>query len=348
MKNFVTSSVVIGCLLLIAAGNTSASYTPKPASLDSAQLRSPFLAAFGSHFELVKDELKSRSRESGGGEYWLAYVKPFQAGYFALQYRYRYHDKLYSHVEREILFSVGPKGCRRGPPSSMVYGRFCLGDTVIIPVLVNNFTDHQFKLAKHQPLTDEKDWQTFAERYPDSHDQGLDKTPVANPSESLRYVGCRSHKMLHRSAGYTLQLMAEFEAVKPGRFNLLASSSPQTLKPGESPAGSLPIIVVARDAPVILIAGREEVRGYTIGHDGREYLSSTSGNNYMTNLIVLQPGDRISVNYFSVRRGREYEGAGFASRLADPAESIKPMISVHPFALDKTWEFSDWLVDYLP
>lgn len=339
-------ALVAYCLLVIAIPTAAQSRRPQPPG--SAQLRSGFLAAFGSDFDLVKDEFKSRSRESGGGEFWLAHVKPIHTGYFGLQYRYRYNDKLYSHVEHEILFSVGPRGCRRGPPASGVYGRFCLGDTVIVAIVANDFTGHEFKLARNQPLKDEKDWQTFDEKYPASRDQELDETPVPNPSESLRYVGRRSHRMFHRSPGYTLRLLAEFEAVRPGKFNLHAAASAETLKSGETPAGGIPIIVVARDTPVTLIAGREEVRAYTM-RANEEYLSSTSGNSYMTNVIILQPGDRLSVLYFSVARGRRDE-RGMNARLdrSDPAETLKPVISVHPFSVTRAYDFSDWLVDYLP
>ena len=217
---------------------------------------------------------------------------------------------------------------------------------MLVPVLVNSFTEHEFKLTKSQPWRAE-DWQTFDDRYPEVRDQKLDKTPVANPSESLRYVGRGSHKMFHRNPGYTLELQAVFEAVKPGKFNLMASSVSQAEASGKTPYGSLPIIVVARDTPVTLIAGREETRGFAMGFNG-EYLSSTSGNNYMTSLIILQPGDRISVRYLSVRRGPQYE-LGLSGRYApDPAEGLKPVISVHPFLLETKYDFGAWLVDYLP
>ncbi len=69
--------------------------------------------------------------------FWLAYVKARQPGYFTLQYSFKRDDKHYSHEEREIHITVAPKGCRRGPPSSGVYPRFCMGDTIIVPVLVS-------------------------------------------------------------------------------------------------------------------------------------------------------------------------------------------------------------------
>lgn len=315
---------------------------------DSAPLRASFLAAFGSDFELVRDKIKSRTNEQGGGTFWLAYVKARQPGYFTLQYSFKRDDKHYSHEERDIHFSVAPRGCRRGPASSGVYSRFCMGDTIIVPMLVSGGSGFEFKLTKQTPAADE-DWKTFDEKFPETRDHQLDKTAVENPSESLRYLGRQPNKMLHRSLGYTLQLVAEFEAVKPGKFNLLVTSSSPSAESDETPHNSRAIIVVNRDTPVTLIAGREQVRGFTMGHDGREYVSSTSGNSYITSLMVLQPGDRISVQYLSLRRSGNFERR-MRSGLdkADPDEKTKPVISVHPFALETRYDYGGWLVDYLP
>ena len=244
--------------------------------------------------------------------------------------------------------TVAPKGCRRGPPSSGVYPRFCMGDTIIVPVFVAGASSHQFKLTKQPPAANE-DWQTFDEKYPNFNDRDLDKTPVENPSASLRYVGRRSHKMLHRRPGYTLQLFADFEAVNPGKFNLLVSSSAYRGPAGKTPAGSISIIVVDRSTSLTLIAGREQVRGFTMGHNGQEYVSSTSGNSYMTSLIVLQPGDRVSFRYLSAIRSPQFEREEVArSGRVDPAEATMPVISVHPFALETKYDFGGWLLDYLP
>ena len=338
---------LVGLLLFIFLPS-SAAQSRRRNTPDADLLRAGFLGAFGNDFELVKDGITPRTNEQGGGMYWLAYVKARQPGYFTLQYSFKRDDKHYSHEEREMHITVAPKGCRRGPPSSGVYPRFCMGDTIIVPVFVAGASSHQFKLTKQPPAADE-DWQTFDEKYPDFRDRDLDKTPVENPSESLRYVGRRSYKMLHRKPGYTLQLFADFEAVKPGRFNLLVSSSAYRGLADKTPAGSIPIIVVDRSTSLTLIAGREEVRGFTMGHNGQEYVSSTSGNSYMTSLIILQPGDRVSFLYLSAIRSPRFERDGNARRDGfDPAEATAPVISVHPFALETKYDFGAWLVDYLP
>lgn len=340
--------VLTAASLFILFASTTAQ-TRRSAAPDPASLRASFLATFGNDFELVKDEIAPRSNEQGGGMFWLAYVKPHAPGHYTLQYSFKRDDKHYSHEEREIPVSVAPAGCRRGPPSSGVYSRFCMGDTIIVPVMVSGASAHEFKLKKQAPAADE-DWKTFDEKYPDFRDRDLDKTPVSNPTQSLQYVGRRSHKMLHRRPGYTLQLFADFDAVKPGRFNLLVSSSAYLGPSDKTPGGSIPIIVVDRGTPVTLIAGREAVRGFTMGHNGQEYESSSSGNSYMTNLILLQPGDRISVLYLSVTRSGDFERRTNSGRdeSSDPVEGTKPVISVHPFALETRYDFGGWLLHYLP
>ena len=340
-----TRVVLVAASLFVFFASATAQ-TRRSAAAESASLRTSFLAAFGEHFDLLKDEFKSHPSGAGSGRFWLAYVKPKHPGYFALQYRYRPKDPHFSQVEHEIRFGVGPKGCRRGPPDAGVYGRFCVGDTVIIPVVFESSNGYEFKLVKGDTAANEGA-KTFDELYP-NRNRELNKEPVANPSASLRYVGRGSHKSLHRNPGYTLHLYADFEAVKPGKFNLLVSTSTVGATLDKSPVG-IPIIVVDRGTPVTLIAGREETRGFSMGHNGQEWLSSTSGNSYMTNLIVLQPGDRISFSYLSVRRGPQFERDGYARRGGvDPVENTMPVISVHPFALETRYDFGAWLVDYLP
>lgn len=340
---------VVVCLLLLVFVPSGAAQSRGRNVPDAKTLRAGFVSAFGNDLELVKDELKKRPDDNGRDVFWLAYVKPRAPGYFILRYRFKPDDKHYSHVEHLISFTVAPRGCRRGPPSFGVYTKFCMGDTIIVPVIVSRAAAHSFELTKQAPAADE-DWKTFDEKYPATRDHGLDKTPVENPSESLRYVGRREDIRHNRGLGYTLYLHAEFEAVKPGRFNLMVSSSPQLAHEREAPPGSKTIIVVDRDTPVTLIAGREEVRGFTMGNDGQEYVSSTTDRGNMTNLIVLQPGDRISFTYLTVRRDGDFERRmnrrGVDEK--DPAAETKPVISVHPFLFETRYDYSGWLADYLP
>jgi hypothetical protein len=90
------------------------------------------------------------------------------------------------------------------------------------------------------------------------------------------------------------------------------------------------------------------VRGYRKGFQGREHLVSTSDHDYMTNVLILQPGDRIVVGYFGIVRNSDYVGGSFGPIGRDPSEDLKPVIKVRPFAPDTGRDFTEWIVDYLP
>jgi hypothetical protein len=321
-------------------------------TFDAGQLRDRFAEAVGKDFEIVKDEFKQRSNASGGGTYWLVHVKPKHSGYFKFTYRYNYNDSLYSHLEREFSLNVGRKGCRRGPPYTGSYSRFCAGDTIIIPIVINGFTEHQFSLTSTE-FTKEDD-AAFERQLPDAADENLDRSAVSNTvAEYMRYAGNNSYKMLHRNGGYTLEAYATFEAQRPGRFNLGlgAAFEGRQADVSSDATGGVPIIIVSRETPVTLLASRHEVRGYSKGYDGREWVSSVSGDAFMTDLIILQPGDRISLKYYSTIRSREFERqerAGDAKADESLEKIPPPVIGKRPFAPQSEYDFTEWLVDYLP
>ncbi len=319
-------------------------------SIDLEQLRSKFEAALGEQFEVVKGELKGRSNAQGGGTYWLAHIKPKQPGFYNLTYRYNYNDPHYSHVEREFTMNVGRKGCRRGVPSYGSYHRYCMGDTIIFPVAIFNFTEHEFTL-KSTAHTPEQD--AVWERPPsESADGKLDSTPVTNPlADNLRYVGSTNHKLLHRNGGYTLEAYAVFEAVSPGRFNLSLSADfpdlPSAVLSSVGHSSGTPIIIVFHGTPVTLLASSHGVNGYTTGYDGKEFVRSTSGDSFMTDVTIMVPGDRISLKYFTTIRRATYEREERSGKITSDVVP-PPQITKHPFELKSEYNFTEWLVDYLP
>ncbi len=364
------SSAVIRLLLFVllvaSACPVLAQKHPVRKSVDFEQLRSTFVAAVANDFELVKDELKQRSNQSGGGTYWLAHLKAKHPGTFTLSYRYNYNDPHYSHVERIFNLNIGRKSCRRGVPNYGSYFRFCLGDTIIFPVVINNFTEHEFTL-KSTAYTPEQDavWEKV---YKEPRDESLDQTAVNNPAaDLLRYVGSSSYKMLHRNGGYTLEARAVFEAQNPGRLNLglsaafpdLPSAILSSVGVGNG-GGGTSIIIVSRDTPLTLLASAHGVEGYTRGYDGSEFVSSTSGDSFMIDVIFLQPGDRISLKYYTTIRSARYERSELAknankeptadshSRKDEPDNVPPPLISKLPFALKTDYNFTEWLEHYLP
>jgi hypothetical protein len=79
-----------------------------------------------------------------------------------------------------------------------------------------------------------------------------------------------------------------------------------------------------------------------------------SGDAYMTDLMILQPGDRISLQYFTTIRSRSYERREHAANDPRAGDSDlidkvpPPLISKNPFALNTEYNFTEWLTDYLP
>ncbi len=81
-----------------------------------------------------------------------------------------------------------------------------------------------------------------------------------------------------------------------------------------------------------LLASGHAVRGYRKGYDGKEQVSSTSGDAFMTDLFILQRGDRISLRYFTTRRSARFERTERAEETS--ADVIPPpLITKLPFAL---------------
>ena len=338
-----STSFSILCFLLLTAPFASVARSPEFQTPNAATLRSKFVEAFGKDFDLVKDEFKTQT--PGGGIYWLAHLKPKRTGRFYLQHTYKDPHENYSHIEQEIRVGVAPQGCVRGLPFAATYTRICLGDTIIFPVEVNDFTNHQFKLIRADYPNADSDWKTFDDPRPEMLRSGFDPTAIANPvAESLRYEGSYSVNAALAYPGYTIQWYALFEALKPGRFNLEVSAV------NAATTGvfrTQPIIVVAPGVPLTVVAAREELRFFSRRKHGRERLAGSSGNSYVTDLMILQPGDRISLPYHTFTRNLEDErrfGAGIG---ADPTD-IKPVIIVHPFSLDPNYNINEWLIGYLP
>jgi hypothetical protein len=51
------------------------------------------------------------------------------------------------------------------------------------------------------------------------------------------------------------------------------------------------------------------------------------------------------VNYFTVWRSEDFEG-GY--KLTDPSENLKSVIKALPFSVGPTYDFTEWMMEYLP
>ncbi len=317
---------------------------------EAARLRGALAAAVGEHFEVARDRLTRRSNWHGGGTYWLAHLRARRPGGFQLGYRYRYndrvnpHDPLYTFVEHKTFVNVGPVGCARRPRSNSV----CVGDTVILPVVFNDYTEHTFQLeAQPYAPADAATEKSLREM----EDGSLHREPVHNPAgEFMRYVGRRVYYSPHRAPGYTMTFHATFEAVKPGAFNLAvtmpasadAADGPKTLAETAG-ARAVPVVVVAPGTPITVISSGDNVHGYT-----ERFSSSGGGNSYRTTPVILQVGERLTLEYLKYsRRGLSARGEK-EEALEATVKQQAPAITLLPFYVDPALDFNEWLVEFLP
>lgn len=302
-----------------------------PATPDTARLRQSLAWALGGDFRIVRHELSSGIPERGG-TFWLVHVAPARSGNFHFQYRYPYvdrahpNDPLYTHVQHESYLRVGERGCRRRQEARDA----CLGDTLILPFVVNGTAAHTFSLAYRGPIEPSRLRPGPLPRQPAA--DGV-RNPVA---EHLEYLGMDTDVMLHRSLGSTTVYRATFEAKAPGRFNLRVQTSDPGPTPPAASAGDVPVIIVEPGRPVTRLLEGESV---TQVHESRGF-SSHSGNQYLTTPLLLQPGDRVTLEFGRVSvRGR------------DPAPGRQPPTPVIvrlPFAVDREARFNAWIADRLP
>ncbi len=313
------------------AKETAKEFRPTPAQqAEAARLRRSLAETLGEHFEVARERLTRRSNWHGGQLYWLAHLRAKRPGEYYVVYKYRYKDRvrpqdpLYTFVEHQTLVRVGPRGCSRRPRNNSV----CVGDTFILPVVVNDYTEHTFSLAA-QPY---KPGDPSTEKALRGMDEaGLQRETVPNPAEKfMKYLGSRAHYSPHRALGYTVTYMATFEAVAPGSFNFTVGAS------------SMPIVVVGPGDAVTVLSSGDNVHGYT------ERFSSRSGNNYQTTPVILQVGERLTLHYggYSVR-GRSARGEN-KEEIEAGIKDHPPVITLLPFRVDPAQVFNEWVVEFLP
>lgn len=325
-----------------------------PVERDAGALRRALAGALGGEFEIVRDELTRRSTYHGGGAYWLAHLRPKRPGGFTLKYAYRYEDPFTTgdtretRAEHSFQLNVGPRGCRRRPAHMASSFEPCLGDTVIVPIALDAYrrvyTGHTFEFtarpaAPRAAPAGPEDWEL---RLSQQQDAELRRDAVANPlAAHLKYLGSTVSVRPHRSPGYTAEYHATFEAVSPGRFNLLLGvGAPGAPGPGGGAGGGVPVIVVERGTRVTWLAAQEAVSEYIGG------FSSHAGNSYLTTPVVMQPGERLTLRYDGyTRRGLRAAGDGPGEVEAHPRP---PVITRLPFRVDPDESFNEWIVAHLP
>jgi hypothetical protein len=335
MHGLLTGSIVLVALHL---GDGSLAAQP-PAAPDTARLRQSLAATLGPAFDIVRTELRADASERAG-TFWLVHTRPRRSGDYQFRYTYEYRDRhrpgdpLYTHVEHTSVLRVGEAGCWRRYEGKDA----CLGDVLILPVVAGDpaggYAGHTFEVVRRGDAGAAAEPRAAATAAP-----GADM--IANPATAhVRYLGSRVEVMPHRSLGFTGVVQAEFEAHAPGAFNLSVHPSRADTASPPAAARSVPIVVVARGEPVTVLLANERVRSY---HDSGSF-ASHRGNQYLTTVLLLQPGDRISLQYHTTSiRGRDLTPAE-----EEALHAMSPELSTHPFVVPAGARFNGWIAAHLP
>lgn len=311
------------------------------------QLRKSFKETVSQDFEIVKDYINNRSAERGGETFWLVHVKPKRSGHYALKYTYKYTHK-FSHPEEgenELIIRVGEKNCNRYNSNNLGIGNVCLGDTIIVPIRLDQRANHEFSLkstysdGQHIGKT-EKFWTPAY----------TETLPIVNHLEKhLKYLGTVRSVMPHRNYGAeTITYTAYFEAKEPGRFNFATTTFADNEKISEAKEwnalDALPIIILKPGTPITALVYSEN----TINYSDEKRFSGHAGNNFLTKLLILQPGDVFSVEYSSYVEREELGKKNIFTEKDIDRKNRKLVMYKLPFVVNKDWSYNEWLIDYLP
>lgn len=329
MQGLLRGTVLCFALALSRPAGAQPAGAPPPhaAQPDTAQLRQGLAAALGSDFQIVRTGLHAGLRERGG-IFWLAHVRPLRSGDYSLRYVHEYVDRvrpadpLYTHVEHTTGFSVGEAGCARRAEGRTA----CLGDVIVIPVMAGDgrgpLGGHVFEASRRG---DAGAWQRSPEPAPEDDLAATTPNPAA---PHLRYLGARLGEMPHRSLGETVELSAVFEAGAPGALELSVGGV------------AVPVVVVARGTPVTVLLENERIREY---HQDAGFASHT-GSRYSTDVLLLQPGDRMDVQFLS----RTVRGRDFTAEEKEAFRRSPPQITARPFRVDRERRFNAFIAEHLP
>lgn len=314
-------------------------------AFDIEQVRQSFKAAASEYFGFIKDDLAGLEAEKRPGAYWLVRVKPQKSGHYAVKYTYKYNDPFYSEGENLMNFRVGPKVCARESRAEAGIARFCLGDTVILPIRAANRYDYSFSVK----YTEENDPNINKRPLHDLSAEVAAMTasgdPVNNPLEAhLKYLGTQRVESLHRNGGSTIIYSASFQAVAPARFNFVLSSRSPTEPDSAWPqvlSGGTPVIIVEPGTAVTYLASHEN----TINYADEKKFSSDSGGTFPTNLLVLQPGDIFSLQFAATRRGTQSTKMPLPGQSSPPSTPV-PVIRKAPFLIDRSWGYNQFVADF--
>lgn len=311
------------------------------------QLREKFVEVTKNDFEVVKDYINQRPVARGGETFWLIHVKPKKSGHYALKYTFKYTHK-FSHPEEgenELIIRVGEKNCSRYNINNLGISNICLGDTAIVPIRLDQRTAHQFSLKSTY-----QDGESIGKTQKYWKPAYTETLPSINQLEKhLNYLGTVRSVMPHRNFGAeTITYTAYFEAKEPGRFNFTTTTIGDNEMLADTskmnPLDAIPIIILKPETPITALVYFEN----TINYSDNKRFSGHAGNNFLTKLLIIQPGDVFSVEYSRyVNREELGKKMPLPEKLTDDKNRKLVMYKL-PFAVNKDWSYNEWLIKYLP
>lgn len=341
MKNF---GLVLAFIFFFIFGLSGNGLCFQTETVDVKELQRAFIAEFDKDFQFIKSELKNHREEKELQKYWLVQVKPKNTGYFTIKYSYQFADKFYASGETEMNIGVSGKGCRRYPQIVRDIGYFCLGDTIVIPIRLQNFSKHTFSLKSKYEKPE--NIEELRKPYSDFYAKESDTERIVNPLESnLKYLGKYRSDNLKRSGGGTFRHFAIFEATSPGKFNigLSARENGSDDKKKKGFFVTTPIIIIDPGTPITALVPEERATYYI---KDRTY-SSGYNKSFESNLLILQPGDVISIPFYFLFAKAWWEEKGELSESQARTINPTPIINKQQFLIKTDEGFNDWVNDYL-
>jgi hypothetical protein len=307
--------------------------SPKPESqakvTDIDELKKNFVRTFGEDFDLLRDEV----REKTGAKYWLAVVRPKRSGTFIFRHKFE-QTRSYRYMDAECRIRVGERGCSRALRYDLRPQLFCVGDSVIIPIIIgDHIISHTFSRVSR-----------FPRFYESQIESVLDDRGVDNPAGGhLKYIGREAVVAVHRDGKEaSVQFVAVFEAVETGSFNLgLSPRIPGRMQhyPGkEAQHFVTSVVIVPREVPVIALIASESVEGSDKRTEPRS--SSLGGTGYPTSVLVLRPGDRISLIYGLTRIPNNKKTQALV-------KEVEPVMERLSFSIDPKSYYNEWIIDHV-
>ena len=107
---------------------------------------------------------------------------------------------------------------------------------------------------------------------------------------------------------------------------------------------ALPVIIVERGTPITALTYYEN----TISYSDNKRFSAHAGDNFLTKLLILQPGDVFAIEYSSFVERWNFDGTKEFREKPEDRENRSLVMRMLPFAVDRDCSYNAWLAEYPP